>query len=623
MHRITLSRTRPRTLWCLLLTSTLAAIPAEAADPLKYTVTLKPTGQAPLDAALRDTASLITLRDTAPVGPFALVTRARADQTRLEAALGSFGYYDGHAAIRIAGRGLDDPGLPAALDAAPGPVDVTIAIDRGPEFKLRRVTLDGGTDQAGLAEARAALKLEPGQPALARDVLAAQGRMLEALRSSGHALAKVDAPVAILEPAAHALDISFKVDAGPRVNLGPITVDGLDRVNESYVRRRLLIHQGEQFDPAKIEAARQDLASLGVFATVRARAADSLDPARQIPIEIDVTERPRHVVSATAAFSTDLGASAGVSWADRNLFGNAEQLKLAAAATGLGGSATRRPGYDVSATFIKPDVLVRNQTVTVSLEGIKESLDAYDRKAVLAGIGVSRKVYEGLTVSIGVQAQQSSIAQEGVTRDYTLVGLPVGAQYDSTGPAGLFEPIHGVKASFTATPTASLAAGSNFVILLGSASTYFDIGQTLGGAEGRSVLALRASLGSIQGASTFQVPPDQRFYAGGSGTVRGYKYQSVGPRFADRRPTGGTSLGAATIEYRQRFGESYGVAAFIDAGQVDTRSTPFAGNLRAGAGVGARYYTAIGPIRLDVAVPLNKQKGGDAFELYIGIGQAF
>ena len=149
-------------------------------------------------------------------------------------------------------------------------------------------------------------------------------------------------------------------------------------------------------------------------------------------------------------------------------------------------------------------------------------------------------------------------------------------------------------------------------------STYFDLG-----APGRSILALRGTLASVQGASVFQLPPDQRLYAGGSGTVRGYKYQSVGPKFPSLHPTGGTSLAAYTVEFRQRILDSFGAVVFVDAGQVDTNSNPFSGQLRAGAGLGARYYTPIGPIRLDVAVPLNRQRGDDAFELYIGIGQAF
>jgi translocation and assembly module TamA len=137
------------------------------------------------------------------------------------------------------------------------------------------------------------------------------------------------------------------------------------------------------------------------------------------------------------------------------------------------------------------------------------------------------------------------------------------------------------------------------------------------------VLALRGLMGKVFGAGVFTLPPDQRFYAGGSATVRGFRYQSVGPQFADGKPTGGNAISAGTIEFRQRILESYGVVGFVDAGQVTANGSPFSGTWRVGAGIGARYYTSFGPIRLDVAVPLNRQPHGDAFELYIGIGQAF
>ena len=198
-----------------------------------------------------------------------------------------------------------------------------------------------------------------------------------------------------------------------------------------------------------------------------------------------------------------------------------------------------------------------------------------------------------------VQAQQSLITQEGVQRSYTLLGLPLGVRYDSTGPEGLFEPTHGFKAAALATPTQLLVGRqATFTILQVSGSTYINLG-----APGRSIIALRGLIGSVQGAATFDLPPDERFYAGGGGTVRGYKYQSIGPRFASNRPTGGTSISAATIEYRQRFGESFGAVAFVDAGPgVQFQRRVWQRALRAGAGVGARYYTPIGPVRLDVAV---------------------
>ena len=157
-----------------------------------------------------------------------------------------------------------------------------------------------------------------------------------------------------------------------------------------------------------------------------------------------------------------------------------------------------------------------------------------------------------------------------------------------------------------------------------SGSTYFDVGDWVFGARpGRSVLAFRGLVGSVQGASQFELPPDQRFYGGGSGTIRGFKYQSVGPLFPDLNPMGGTAIDAGTIEYRQRFFDSFGAAVFVDGGQVSAGNIPFSGAVRIGTGVGLRYYTPVGPVRLDVAVPVNRPPGGDKFEFYIGLGQSF
>ena len=609
----------------LLLGVALAAGPvARAADPQSYTVEIAPTGNAALDSALTDSSNLKKLKE-APAGPFALVTRAQQDKERLETALRSFGYYDGKVTIRMAGRPVTDPELPDALERIPNdqPVTVAVLVETGPQFKLRQLQVTGIDDP----DVKSQLDLSRGEPARAADVLAANERLLAAMRKQGYALAKMEKPDAVLIADARALDVTFRAVPGPRVDLGQITIEGLDRVNESFVRRRLLVQPGEQFDPDKLARARQDLAGLGVFSTVRLRTPDSLDPNGDLPLTVEVTERPRNAVTFTAAFSTDLGASAAVKYQYRNLFGNAERLDLGAAITQLGGSATGEPGYDVTAGLLIPDWLRRDQSLQFNLRAVKEDLEPYKRTAFIAGATVNRKFWDNWTGSLGVQAVQSRVEQEGVSRDYTLIGLPVGVRYDSTGPEGLLNPTSGIKAAATITPTQNVSpdrsrlgerGGSSFVLLELTGSTYINLG-----APGRSVLALRGLIGSAQGATTFELPPDQRFYAGGGGTVRGYKYQSIGPRFPSGRPTGGTSVTAASVEFRQRFGESYGAAIFVDAGQVGTNSAPFTGDLRVGAGIGARYYTAIGPIRLDVAVPLNKQRGDDTFQLYIGIGQSF
>jgi translocation and assembly module TamA len=599
--------------WLFLL-CLAAESPATAADPQPYAVTLTPTGDKALDTALHDSSSLISLHDSAPVGSFTLAERARQDAQRFRTALDSFGYYRASIALAIGGHPLDDPNLFATLDSLPAepPVAVDVHFDLGPRFKLGSVVISTPVPE----DVRSHLDLKPGQPAMAADVLAAQARLLAALREAGYPLATVPVPVATLRPSDQLLDVDFQPQTGPKADIGPIDFSGLKDVNESFVRQRLLLHPGQLYQPSTIEAARADLLSLGVFASVRAEPAAGVNAAGQLPITFVVAERPKHLVDMGVSYSTDLGIGYNFGWHNRNLFGNAEQLNLTAAAQ-LGGDATTRPGYKVGAQFIKPDFLHRDQQLEVSVEAIDQSLQAYDQTALIEKLGLRRKLSQFWSVSVGLEGEQERIDQEDVTRHYNLVGIPATLNYDSTGNP--FNPTHGIKATFYVRPTESLGQPSaTFVIMQLTGSTYFDLLH-----NGNSILALRGLVGEVPGVGTFDLPPDQRFYAGGSATVRGYRYQTLGPQFPDGKPTGGTAISAGTVELRQRIWGNFGAAVFLDGGQVTSNGQPFSGNWHAGAGAGARYYTPIGPIRLDVAVPLNKLPGGDSFEVYVGIGQAF
>jgi translocation and assembly module TamA len=608
--------------WLIALALPIANGPAHAADPQPYTITWKSTGIESLDATLESASQLATLQDKASVGPFALVTRARADVDRLVTVLHSFGYYQGEAGVTILDRPIDDPGLADAIEAIPegSPIEVHIEPKLNPLYHLHHIAIDGEVPP----DAAAQLKLSSGQPAVASDVLAAGVRLLTALQEDGFALAKVDMPVAIEDPDADVLDVTFKADTGAHAAIGPIVFQGLSAVNEDFVRRHLELAEGDLYQPSKIEEARQDLASLGVFSGVSVHAGDKIGADGRIPLTFDAQERPGHAVGITGAYSTDLGASVSTTWSDRNLFGNAEQLNLSAAGTSLGGTATRDLGYNITAQLIKPDFGRRDQALEFDAGGLKQSLEAYDQQALTIGSALRRKFSPLWTGSVGLTGTQENIRQENVARDYTLVGLPLTAKYDSTALSDpLQDPTHGLRAAFTATPTQSFGRlTSTFFILQVSGSTYFDLAALGITAPGRSVIALRGLIGSIQGAAQFDLPPDQRFYGGGSATVRGYKYQSIGPRFSDATPTGGTAIDAATVEFRQRLFGDFGIAAFADAGQVSAGNLPFSGTVRVGAGIGLRYYTPIGPVRLDAAVPLSKA-GGDSFEVYIGLGQAF
>ena len=607
--------TVPRGAFALLVCLLVGGRPAGAADPQPYTVTLQPTGNAALDAVLRDSSNLISLQNTAPAGGFALVERARQDVGRFTTALQSYGYYKGTVGLRIGDHPLDDATLADVVAAAPAspPMPIKVSFDLGPQFHYGTIAVTGsapaglGSDETGLT---------PGRPVMAADVLAGRDRLLTAIRGAGYPLAKVDLPPAVVHLNSNVLDVTYVVASGPEASIGPITVNGLKDVNLSFVRQRLLLHQGERFSPAALAAAQQDLASTGVFSVVRMEPADHLDAKGQLPVTIDVTERPKHAVDFSIAYATDIGVNFSTSWRDRNLFGNAEQLNLTAGMQ-LGGNAVTKPGYNFGAQFIKPDFLDRDQFLQLDLQAIKQSLQAYDQTALIERATINRKLSRYWTATIGVYGEQESIAQEGDTRHYNLVGVPANLTYDSTD--SLFDPTQGIRAAFTVTPTQALGTtNSTFFLMQASGSTYIDLTN-----DGRSIVALRGLIGKAAGVGVFGLPPDQRFYAGGSGTVRGFRYQSIGPQFPDRKPTGGNAITTGTFELRQRILDSYGVAAFIDAGQVSSNGAPFGNTWRVGAGVGARYYTPIGPLRVDVAVPLNKQPGGDSLELYIGIGQAF
>jgi translocation and assembly module TamA len=601
----------------LLLAVLLAVLgpSPRAADPEPYIVSLGKTTDSGLNAALNGSSQLIALRPTAPVGPFALVARARDDRARFVTALQSFGYFKGTVDIRIDGRSIDDPGLVDMLEHAPAnpPANVSVTVTPGPQFRLGNLSLQGEVPESAAAK----LDLGPGAPARAADVLAAQQRLLAALREQGYALAQVKLEPAVVHLADERMDVTFLVDTGPRVDLGPITLKGLHGVNPSFVEHRLLLHPGQQFSPSAIEAARADLASLPAFSYVSVQPATSLDPQGTLPITFEFGEAKVHAVDFGASYSTDLGVGLTAGWHDRNLFGNAEQLNLSAAFQG-GGNSELHPGYKLNAQFIKPDFWARNQSLEVNLGAVDQDLLPYSQKALTQSILLDRKLSPRWSVSYGVAGEEESITQEDVNRRYNLLMVPLTVRYDSTN--SLLNPTSGIRAALAATPTLSLTGNrTTFVIAQLSGSGYFDIAG-----NGRSVVALRGLAGQVLGGgNTFDLPPDLRFYAGGSGTARGYKYQSVGPQFPDGTPIGGTEITAATIELRQRVLQSWGFTLFTDAAQVRARDLPSPNQYGVGVGAGVLYFTSFGPIRLQFAVPAVKLPNSGSFELYVGIGQAF
>lgn len=615
---------------------------ALAAESQAYVTNLKPTGQADLDAALKSSSDLLSLQATHAVGPFALSGRIRNDYDRLKTALESYGYYEGTVKITLHRDKSKDavqmdglsPALSSWIESVPDKEKITadISVEKGPLYHIGSVKLvdDKNNGVVDLTpKQKAAFTLKPGDTAVAETVLGAGGTLLDALREDGHALAKVEKPQAYLRPQTRTLDVVYPVMPGPVLNIGAIDISGLKRVHEPFVRRQLTVKEGQLYQPSKIDAARQDLSGLGVFSNVGVKDGSTEPVNGTMPLDFTFKEAKRRAIGAEAGYSTDLGVRGGVTWTHYNLLGNAERLKLTALVTGLGGSAQQGLGYDVYADFFKPGFYSRKQNLSVRVEGLRQLFWSYRQTAILVRAGLTRQIGKYWNVNFGVSGEQEEIEQFGVTRDYTIGSIPLGATFDNTGLGNPIEPAtHGIRANVNVSPSISLgnkgSGTSFFAIMNATASYYFDLKHLGISKPGRSILAIRGTVGSIQGATTYDIPPDQRLYAGGSATVRGYRWQGVGPQYGRTRyAIGGTSLDAGTIEYRQRLFKSFGMAGFVDAGQVGSSSSPFTGTLRVGAGGGVRYYTPIGPVRIDVAVPLNRAPRGDKWDLYIGLGETF
>ena len=619
---------------------------ARGADPQTYRVRLEGAVAKDIENTLSESSDLVTLRKSAPVSPVGLILRARGDTARLKHVLDSFGFYQSAVTATIDGEPLISADLADKLAALPAKTDavVVVSFTPGPLYHLGKITITGDLPESmhGL------LKLRTGQPAIAADVVNAGIRLLTALQDQGYAFAKVDDPPDAYElPDSRELDVEFHVQTGAVARFGAISVTGLQRTKLSSVLSRLKLHAGDQYSAQALDRARSNLLAMGVFGSVAVKIAPAPDANGQVPVTFRVTESSRHEVNPSAGYSSDLGGRASISWTDRNLLGSAEQLVLSASVINLNGSATNGTGYDTSAKVIVPEFLQPAQTLQIALEAIKQSLIAYDQTAETAGITLTRNLSKVWTVSVGATTTEDKIVQpeEAIffpDRDpnepfyYTLFAFPMTLRYDSTGlDSPLPDPTHGMRVAVTVAPTLSLGPpDSTFIITQVRASAYLDLDKLFATGAGRSVLAVRGLYGYAQGASVIDLPPDQRFYAGGSGTIRGYRFQAVGPQFAPLpgsttpEPQGGVSVDAASVELRQRVGRNYGFAVFADGGRIGQQATPFSGEYQFGAGAGIRYYTPIGALRLDFALPLESRmerraRGDDLFEVYIGLGQAF
>ncbi|WP_214469891.1 autotransporter assembly complex family protein [Mesorhizobium sp. dw_380] len=585
---------------------------ADIVDPLRYAVTITaPDADKDLLKKLENASALKGDEDRPVSGSLGLMAKARSDREQLVAALYADARYEGVVTVTIDGKPLDEL-PPDAEFKGPQPIPVAINISAGPKFTLGNIRLEG--DAAGLMSAD--YGLISGGDAGSGAVLKAEALIVRTLKEQGRPLAEVTDRRIVADHATSTLDVTLTVAAGPVAGYGATTVEGTEKVDRDFTEYMTGLKRGKQYSPQEISDARDRLLALEVFNSVTFKEADKLDADGNIPIGVQVSERKPRYFGLGGTFSNTEGLGLEGYWGHRNLFGRAEKLRIDGAISGIGNNDLSELNYNAGIMFEKPGVVGPASKFFAGIKTVLEHPDAYDHFSVKGSTGLSYELTKQQTVSAEVALDYSRIHDAFGKHKYLIASIPLQYVYDNRD--NRLNPTKGFRVLAYAEPSYDILSGAAFLKLKGEGSAY----QSLDTAS-KFVLAERVALGSIVGTGLQNVPADRRFYSGGGGSVRGYAYQGIGPKDFTGQPIGGLSFFETSVEMRIAVTDTIGIVPFIDAGTVSTRSVPNFSDVKVGAGVGLRYVTPFGPLRIDAAVPLNRDPSDPHFGIYAGIGQAF
>lgn len=592
---------------------------------IAYSVTISiEGGDANLKRVVEDSSNLKALESDPPAGPSGLVRRAAADFERIHKALNAEAYYGGLIDIRVAGVPVaEDRAIAAAAAAAPrGPVPIAVDVRAGRQFVIGAVVLaDAATGRppSPLPISQSDIGLEPGTPARGIFVLDAEARIVDAMRALGYPKASVPDRQAVADHASNTLDVTFYLAPGRQADIGQVSVEGTNEVDAGFVARQANVKPGTRYSPEEIARIRDNINDLGAFQSVRVVEGDEVGADGQIPLIIEVEERKPRFVGLGASYSSTDGATFNGYWGHRNLFGQAERLRIEGEVARLFENSLDDLTYLAKLTFEKPGFITPVDDLLIEARAFRETPDAYTSTGAGGNVAWRRRFNDRLEARIGVEVEHEEITDAFGTNTYTLVGIPMGANYDSTDSR--LDPSKGIRASLLVEPFPKFLGSSvNMTTVEGTVSAYHAMDEAR-----RFIVAARITAGQIVGPSNVaEIPADRRFYAGGGGSIRGYDFQGVSPRLPNGQIVGGTSLLTASAELRLKMTDTIGIVPFVDMGGAFESGTPFVtDSFKVGAGVGLRYYTAIGPIRFDVAFPLDKGPHDPSVAFYVGLGQSF
>jgi len=600
----------------LALAAVLPLLSPAAAQEVVLTVT---TGDEDLAATLRGNSLTLALEAGEDHDAVETVAAARADYRRLLTALYARGYYGGSISIRIDGR--EAAGI-APLDAPRAPALVAITVDPGPQFTFGTLSVEprvAGTPRPeGLATGAVA----------ASTVLeeAARGAV-DGWRRAGYPLAAVAGQDIRAIHAASRLDAAITLAPGPRLSFGPLAVRGNERMRSERIVAIAGLPEGEVYSPEAVERAALRLRRTGVFASAALIEGTAPGPGATLPVTAQVQEMPLRRLGFGAEISSTEGLSLNAFWLHRNLRGGAERLRLEAEVSGIEGAAGlghSGPDLRLAGSFARPATLGPDIDLTADLAFERRDEPDYLTTRLEGALGLTRHGREGVTQQAGLGFVAAREETPWRTRDYVLATLPLAATWERRDAP--LDATSGWYLDLEATPFLAVSGGQSGARFHADARYYHSFGESH-----RVTLALRGQAGSVMGAGLFDAPADFLFYSGGGGTVRGQPYQSLGLDLTHdfgagpvALRVGGRSFIGLQAEARVHVTRAISAVGFYDFGMID--SEPFPGNdalHHAGAGIGLRYDTAIGPIRLDLATPASGPDAGGSVQVYIGIGQAF
>jgi translocation and assembly module TamA len=563
-----------------------------------YDVSFELSDGSGLKAEMQQASRTVLLQDRPPATLYLLKHRARKDLGALKDILQAKGYFKPDVSVQVHDKPEDLANVVFSIDPGPQYLIHRLRIDVQPPDLKSRLNLP---DPEGLG-------LAPGTPALAQAVRSASQSLIRRVRQQGHVFANQDKPVLILDHEHRRVEIAFTLTPGPVALFGKTGLKGLEHVDPEYVRSKFPWSPGDRYDPDQITTFKERLLETGLFSLVQVNHSESLNPQGRLPISVELKERKRHSISLGVGYDTDVGPNLSASWKDRNLLGKGENLKYELSLT--------PPLQELRARYRQPVFFRTDQSLILQAALKNEDTEAYTSMGGEVSLDVERQLSSSNTVSAGIGYSFADLEDVEDSEFFHLLFLPLTFDHDTR--QDVLDPRDAIHVRLDMSPYQEIARVSN-QFLKSMLSGWWYTGLTPS-----SVLALRGRAGSIFGVSTEDLPADVRFYAGGGGSIRGYPYQEVGPR-RDSDPFGGRSLVECSAEIRFKLTDRFGSAIFVDGGDVfDDPAPEFDSSFRWGAGVGLRYFTPIGPLRLDVAFPLNRDPDHhDNFQVYISLGQAF